>query len=98
METRLLQQLELTDPGETKQLIDETGVLAHSNAPAGILVVIDEGHPALIILLPGDLVRRRPVKPIRSVGLAVSGVPAHQGRQRVLVMTFCTLLPHEVTA
>src|SRR5439155_1042593 len=82
----LLQQLQLADVGESVQLKDETGVGAGGDAPAAILVVIQELHPDSIVVAPFDLVLRRPVVPVRAVGRAAGLIEPPQRRQRVAVV------------
>src|SRR6056297_26243 len=52
MKARLLQEFHFLYIAEAVELVDEAGIGADSDAPASVLVVIKEGHPALIEVAP----------------------------------------------
>ena len=67
MEPGLAQQLQLADVGEAVELVDEAAVGAHGHPAATVLVLVDEGHPEPVVVLPVDLVLGRPVVPVGAV-------------------------------
>src|SRR5438445_13540888 len=62
MEASLAQQFQFLNRAETGELKDEAGIRTDRHAPAAVLVVVDEVHPAPIVGAPGDLVLAAPVE------------------------------------
>src|SRR6266508_67272 len=98
MEARLLQQLQLAYVFETVGLEDEARIRAGGHATAAILELVNEGHPEPVVVLPFDLVLRRPVEPVGSVGFAARLIEFPKRRQRVAVVPLGPHRAHQVAA
>src|SRR5215510_13142761 len=98
MESRLLQQLQLAYIFETVGLEDEARIRAGGYATAAILELVHEGHPEPVVVLPFDLVLRRPVEPVGAMGFAAGLIEFPQRRQRVAVVPLGTHRAHQVAA
>src|SRR5690606_5516316 len=86
VEAGFLQQLQLADVVEAVELVDEAAVAARADAPAPVLVLVQETHPETEVLLPLDLVLRRPVEPVGAVRLAARLVELPERRNGVALM------------
>src|SRR5690242_10292231 len=96
METGFAEQLKFADVAETVQAVDKPRILAGSDASAVILEVVDEFHPALVIMLPGYFIFRRPIKPVRTVVGAAGRVMTPHRRERVLLVPLRSPRAHQV--
>ena len=98
MEARLLQHLQFEDRAEAVGLVDEAGVRTDGDPAAAVLVLVQEPHPDAVEVLPGHLVRGRPVEPVRAVVQAAGGVELGQAGQRVVRVPVGVARPHHVAA
>src|SRR5690606_25667931 len=84
------------DVVEAVELVDEAAVAARADAPAPVLVLVQETHPETEVLLPLDLVLRRPVEPVGAVRLAARLVELPERRNGVALMPVGVAGAHDV--
>src|SRR5271169_2114254 len=96
MEAGFLQELELAHITEAEDLVDEAGIAAGADAPAAVLVLVDERHPEPVILLPLDLVLCRPAIPVGAVSAALRRERVPHGFPGVILVPIGLACAHQI--